>query len=80
LDAILPGPGGKRSGDRVGGPADKVHLAVEHELGALLGVVDEFDIDALLFEKAEINGGDCDEIGRRIEIGDSNFKHAATPE
>ncbi len=73
-------PGRKRSGRRVGGSADKIHLAVEHELGALLGVVDKLDIDAFFFEEAEVNGGDGDKIGWGIEIGDPNLEHAATPD
>jgi hypothetical protein len=43
-------------------PGDKVQFPFAHELRTFVRVVDKFDVNTFLFEKAELNGRDSDEI------------------
>jgi hypothetical protein len=58
---FYPFPSRKRPSARESGPGDKVQLSLAHELRTFLRVMDKFDFNAFLFEKAELNGRDSDE-------------------
>ncbi len=66
-------PAGKSTGRHVGRATEEMHRAafqplrpVERAIGAF-----QFDVDALFLEETELDGGDGDEIRRRVEIGDA---------
>src|SRR5215510_12882400 len=57
-EQFYPFPGGKRPRARESWPGDKVQLPLGHELRTFLRVMDKFDLNALSFEKAELDGRD----------------------
>src|SRR6185312_13957795 len=73
LDALPAGIAARR---RIGRSPDEVDFALEHQLGALLGVVDELDVDAFLLEVSELNSGNRHEIGWGVQVRDPDMKHA----